>query len=258
MIIIKESYESEQKELYTQLSNIRDKLRQLESRYRDVKKELNNYFKSNNYSTDDSFLVKLKKKEDNSGVKELTLQIEQLKQQIQEIEDQIQLNTLNKEEEEFKLSGLTKSDYHRKLAVKEFGYTPYFYDAGYILPNGKLLNFSGEKGKHFNIRGQDHRAISAIMGSNVGYTESLVLFMNEGNIRIMPESPGVDISSVIKPTKEQLSTIKNFINEYRDKEQFFVDFSNIKGNVVSSLSYKDRIYPQKIIQDIENFYGETT
>ena len=34
----------------------------------------------------------------------------------------------------------------RTAAVDEFGYTPHLYDAGYILPSGKMLNLSGEKG----------------------------------------------------------------------------------------------------------------
>lgn len=79
-------------------------------------------------------------------------------------------------------SGLSEADYFRKRAVNEFGYTPYFYDAGYITPNGKMLNFSGEKGQHYGSRGEDHRAIDAIYENTKG-TDALVRFLNDGDIR---------------------------------------------------------------------------
>lgn len=60
--------------------------------------------------------------------------------------------SVRKEKEAIKKSGLSSEEYFRKQPVKEFGYTPYLYDAGYILPNGKMLNFSGEKGRHVGTR----------------------------------------------------------------------------------------------------------
>ena len=41
----------------------------------------------------------------------------------------------NAEKEAIAKSGLSEADYSRKLAVKEFGYTPHFYDAGHTVPN---------------------------------------------------------------------------------------------------------------------------
>ena len=105
------------------------------------------------------------------------------------------LNEVSKPEKRFSLtrasagelaaiekSGLSEADYFSKQAVKEFGYTPYFYDAGYIMPNGKMLNFSGEKGRHYGSRGEDHRAIGAIYENTKG-TDALVRFLNDGDIR---------------------------------------------------------------------------
>ena len=150
-------------------------------------------------------------------------------------------------------SGLSEADYFRKQAVKEFGYTPYFYDAGYIMPNGKMLNFSGEKGQHYGSRGEDHRAIGAIYENTEG-TDALVRFMNDGNIRIMAETPGLDISASTEPSKEQYTTIRRFANEYADGGYFAVDLSDENGKTVGTLEYEGNINPTRIVNDIKHFY----
>lgn len=150
-------------------------------------------------------------------------------------------------------SGLSEADYFRKQAVNEFGYTPYFYDAGYIVPNGKMLNFSGEKGQHYGSRGEDHRAIDAIYENTKG-TDALVRFMNDGNIRIMAETPGLDISASTEPSKEQYTTIRRFANEFSDGGYFAVDLSDENGKTVGTLEYEGNINPTRIVNDIKHFY----
>lgn len=85
-----------------------------------------------------------------SGYGELIAKRDQLEGDIAKYskayEDNRVNRALNEEAEAIKKSGLSEADYFRKEAEKVFGYTPYFYDAGYIVPNGKMLNFSGEKG----------------------------------------------------------------------------------------------------------------
>ena len=150
-------------------------------------------------------------------------------------------------------SGLSEADYFRKQAVKEFGYTPYFYDAGYIVTNGKMLNFSGEKGQHFGSRGQDHRAIETIF-ADTERSDALFRFVSQGNIRIVPESPGLDVSSTVEPTSEQYATIKRFVYQYADKGYFSIDISDNNGKVVGTLDYENRIYPAKVIDDLKHYY----
>ena len=154
---------------------------------------------------------------------------------------------------EIEKSGKTESEYRRDKAVKEFGYTPYFYDAGYIVPNGKMLNFSGEKNRHFGSRGQDHRAVSTVYANKTG-SEAMVAFMHGGNIRIMPESPGLDIASSVEPTAQQYATIRKFVREYGDDEYLNIDFTNEKGNVVGNLEYEGRIYPDRVVNDIKHYF----
>ena len=150
-------------------------------------------------------------------------------------------------------SGLSEADYFRKQAVNEFGYTPFFYDAGYIVPNGKMLNFSGEKGQHYGSRGEDHRAIGAIYENTKG-TDALVRFMNDGNIRIMAETPGLDISASTEPSKEQYTTIRRFANEFSDGGYFAVDLSDENGKTVGTLEYEGNINLTRIVNDIKHFY----
>lgn len=160
---------------------------------------------------------------------------------------------INEERTAIEKSGLSEADYFRKQAVKEFGYTPYFYDAGYIMPNGKMLNFSGEKGRHYGSRGQDHRAIGTIYADTNG-TDALVRFMNDGNIRIMAETPGLDISASTEPSKEQYTTIRRFANEFSDGGYFAVDLSDENGKNVGTLEYEGNINPTRIANDIKHFY----
>ncbi len=160
-----------------------------------------------------------------------------------------------KSEEEAKIneSGLSEAEYYRGQAVEEFGYTPYFYDAGYLLPDGKLLNFSGEKDQHFGMRGEDHRAIGIIY-ADVSGGKALVKFMSDGNIRVMAETPGIDIITTTEPTSKQYSVIKDFVREYKSEGFFCVDFTDENGRTVGNYSYEGSPNPDRVVNDIKYFY----
>lgn len=163
-------------------------------------------------------------------------------------------NEQETEREQMEKSGKSEGDFFLDKAVKEFGYTPYFYDAGYIVPNGKMLNFSGEKGRHFGSRGQDHRAIGTIFTGDISGSEAMLKFMGHGNIRIMAETPGIDISKDVEPTKEQYAQIRKFAAAYAKEEFFGVDFTDERGNTIGSLEYDGRVRPDRVINDIKHFY----
>lgn len=158
------------------------------------------------------------------------------------------------EQKELEASGLSEADFHCKKAVSEFGYTPYFYDAGYITPNGRMLNFSGEKGKHYGTRGEDHRAIGVIYTGDTSGSAAMFKFMGEGNIRIMAESPGIDISTNAAPTREQYSTIERFVNQSKSRESFNVDFTDENGNVVGNLEYEGKFSSVRVLNDIRRYF----
>lgn len=186
----------------------------------------------------------------NVNTRELQKQESELYRRWEELRDR---ELAEEEATEIEKSGKTEAEYRRDKAVKEFGYTPYFYDAGYIVPNGKLLNFSGEKNRHFGSRGQDHRAVSTVYANKTG-SEAMVAFMHGGNIRIMPESPGLDIASSVEPTAQQYTTIRKFVREYGEDEYLNIDFTNEMGNVVANLEYEGRIYPDRVVNDIKHYF----
>lgn len=181
-------------------------------------------------------------------------ELNQLRKDLQESAKQ---EALDEEQKAIEKSGLSEADYFRKQAVKEFGYTPYFYDAGYITPNGKMLNFSGEKGMHYGSRGQDHRAIG-IVYANVEGSKAMIKFMGEGNIRIMAESPGLDISSIVEPSKEQYATIRKFVREYANKEYFNIDLTDAEGHTIGNYEYEGKISVERVVNDIKYFFENGT
>jgi len=152
-------------------------------------------------------------------------------------------------------SGLSEADWRRKEAVKEYGYTTNYREAGYLLPNGKMLNFSGEKGKHPGHRGQDHRNIGTVYASwEMQGAKAMTAFMNDGNIRVMAETPGVDISTTTEPTTAQYNMIREMAYRFADDEYFTVDLSDANGNNVGNLEYEGKINPSRIVNDIRTYF----
>lgn len=161
-----------------------------------------------------------------------------------------------REERAIKKAGVSAEEYFRKKSIKVFKTTSNFNEAGYLLPDGKLLDFSGGERNH---RYRDHREIGEIYEATNG-TAALNRFLRDGNIRVMAESPGIDLASLVEPTSEQYSAIRRFINSHGLREgQFFVDFSDAEGRRSGNYSYAGRVSADRIINDIKYFYqtGET-
>ena len=159
-----------------------------------------------------------------------------------------------REDEAIRKSGMPEADFFRKRAVKEFGYTAMFVDAGYMLSDSKMLNFSGEKGKHFGTRGQDHRAIGVVFENTTG-SKAMLRFMNYGNIRVMAEAPGIDISNRNEPTAQQYTKIKAMVREYAGKRFFSVDISDENGMVVGSYTYDGNVNADRVVNDIKHYFA---
>ncbi len=247
-------------EMQIQLNNTRDSIKEIESSD-EFKLQMEKLSKGIGTDDVDKSIAEYKKWGEESGYTELVEKKKSLQDELDNLRKQYSENITNqaiqKEKEAIAKSGLSESDYFRKLAEKEFGYTPYFYDAGYIVPNGKMLNFSGEKGRHYGSRGQDHRAIGVVY-ANVEGSQARLKFMGEGNVRIMPESPGLDISSSVEPTTEQYSTIRKFVREYAKEEYFNIDLTDANGNVVGNYEYEGKVTPDRVINDIKYFFVNGT
>ncbi len=131
----------------------------------------------------------------------------------------------------------------KKNVKKEFETTDDFNKSGYMLEDGTLLDFSEGQG----MRVQDHRAINEI-APDIGIWE----FIDMGNIRMSPESKGVDIFK--KPTSEQYSKLREYIEEVDG--EFIIDLQKGKDSLDKfSEDYDQGTSSEKIITDIKNFYA---
>lgn len=141
-----------------------------------------------------------------------------------------------------------------KNALKTLGATRYIEAAGYLTVDGKFLDFSGKQdGGNPKHRGMDHRDIQDIYEENgrelESGTDAMIEFIKEGNIRLIPESGGIDL--IHKPNEKQKSGLRTFIGRFDGEIK--IDFSNEKGDVVESFEYPKRTSASKILADIDNY-----
>lgn len=147
---------------------------------------------------------------------------------------------------------------HRKDADEYFGHTYKWSETGYILTNGKKLDFSGRhEGGPGGYRTVDHRDIRDALGDDYGgsdYSGSMIQFMSEGNIRISPESGGINLS--VMPTKNQLDSLSDFISHERG--EVILDLDTPDGQTVSSTEYPRGTHANKVLADIKAYFEDGT
>lgn len=137
------------------------------------------------------------------------------------------------------------------LAVEEYGTTSYLGDAGYILPDGRLLNFSRSGDAN------DHRQIASVYKNNGikiwndDYRYNYVVdFMNRGAIRCDVNVGLLDMTR--EPSNEQYNVLKRFVRSAGDVD---IDFTNDVGDTEHSVSYSN-VSPQRVVADIQRYYRE--
>lgn len=146
-----------------------------------------------------------------------------------------------------------RAEYRRQLAKERFGVTEDFKKAGYILPDGKMLNFAQSE----RTRDTDHRAIREVFGPaevKTG-TEALNEFLLDGNVRVMAEGPGIDLSADTEPTAQQLEQIRKMVDELSgERGQFILDISTADGRVAASKAYSGSVDADKVVREIREYY----
>lgn len=143
-----------------------------------------------------------------------------------------------------------------KDAKDEFGTTRDFREAGYLLPDGSMLDFSEKKnGGEPGRRGADHRDIARVINdrSYGTMTEYLDDFINEGAIRLIPESGAFSVAQ--QPTKEQKNMLRNFIYRYNGEVEVEI-YKN--GHSVADPYYRERTSPTRILNDIDAYFKDGT
>lgn len=147
---------------------------------------------------------------------------------------------------------------HVKSAKEFFGKTYSWNETGYITTDGTKLDFSGRHdGGPGGYRAVDHRDIRDALGLDYGgndYSGAMVQFMGEGNIRISPESGGINLS--VMPTKAQFDSLADFISKNRG--EVILDLDNTNGDTVSSTEYPKGTHSSKVINDIKAYFENGT
>lgn len=100
-------------------------------------------------------------------------------------------------------------------AINEFGITDDISKGIYMLPDGRMIDgtYKGET----DFRSVEHNDISSAYESagveipGKGGIDSMYDFMKRGNIRMLPETKTIDISS--KPSSEQMNAIYKMFNQ---------------------------------------------
>ncbi len=151
------------------------------------------------------------------------------------------------------------------LAISEFGETQDWNEAGYLLSDGKMLDFSGKRdGGQGGMRAQDHREISDVFEpENRGHSSGMIEFMDLGNVRMMPESGGIGM--VHKPTEQQRGALAGFIR--KNDGEVIIDLEDGIGEYdAANEMYRQpkrrfsREYPQgtkhqRVFKDIGDFFS---
>ena len=143
--------------------------------------------------------------------------------------------------------------YRRQLAVEQFGTTSEFERAGYILPDGQMLDFS----RNDKTRDTDHREIMSVFGpAEVSEgTDALNKFLADGNVRVMAEAPGVDLAADKAPTAAQLEQIREMAGSLgSEQRKFTLDISTTDGRVAASKEYSGRIDADRVVREIRDYY----
>jgi hypothetical protein len=147
---------------------------------------------------------------------------------------------------------------HVKSAKEFFGKTYSWNETGYITTDGTKLDFSGRHdGGPGGYRAVDHRDIRDALGLDYGgddYSGAMVQFMGEGNIRISPESGGINLSVI--PTKAQFDSLADFISKNRG--EVILDLDDANGNTLSSTEYPKGTHSSKVVNDIKAYFENGT
>lgn len=144
-----------------------------------------------------------------------------------------------------------------KSALNYFGKTYSWNETGYLTPGGSKLDFSGKNdGAPGGYRTVDHRdiwdAFPEDMQNSLEGTDAMIEFMRQGNIRISPESNGINLS--VMPTKAQETALADYIS--RARGEVILDIDDTNGNTVASVEYPKGTHSSKVISDIKRYFSD--
>ena len=156
-----------------------------------------------------------------------------------------------------------------RSAAEHFGTTDDFRTAGYMLTDGTMLDFSGahwlegydddyiaDWRRKNDIRQVDHEDIFEAyeaLGDEFP-NDSALDFMRRGNIRMVPEGPGLEIATAKEPSAAQYRRIKEYVREMADGGGFTIDFTRDRRNRAGTLRYNGNVSADRVVNDIKHFF----
>lgn len=131
-----------------------------------------------------------------------------------------------------------------KKAAEEFGLTDSIEEAGYILDDGKMLDFSGKaEGGPAGVRYMDHRQIERI--HDAGYDQGEVMgtrslnmydYMNKtGALRVSDNGNSISINFTKPLTRKQMQMLKI----HGKGKEIVVDVSKPNGDVIKTRAFSN-------------------
>lgn len=153
-----------------------------------------------------------------------------------------------------------ESQYLFDRAKEFFGTTNDLNEAGYILPDGSMLDFSGRhqvEGDSSFLRGRrtvDHRDIFDLAYEKDGWTETgietdMADFINRGAIRIDSNAGAINLSII--PTEQQISKLSRLIE--KNGGDVYVDFGAPDTDHYAEYSSAKA---SRVINDIKRYFTE--
>lgn len=140
-----------------------------------------------------------------------------------------------------------KTQTNATKAAREFGLTTDPREAGYIIENGSMLDFSGKReGGTPGTRVFDHRDIGRATGK--GGTDGMVAFMMEGNLRVDGNSGFVDMYT--PPTTKQKLALRKFFTAIENPATIEIN----DGKFFKE--YDEFASPSRIIREIEGYWNQ--
>ena len=140
-----------------------------------------------------------------------------------------------------------------------FGTTTNFDFAGYLLTDGKMLDFSGRHWGNSYPTGRevDHRDVLEAFdyeGTHDGNNgvNAMVDMIGGGNIRLMPEVGGINLA--VAPNEAQRSTLLSYIRYFRG--EVIIDIDEVGGDTVHTFEYNKGTAPMTVIRDIMAYFEE--
>ena len=168
------------------------------------------------------------------------------------------LNEKEAEGEDIRFKAAPRTDEERarlfETVKQQYGVTDNFKVAGYMLPDGSLLDFGDENEP--NVRSLDHRNIGGVIMEEGREYDSrwqyVTDFLNEGTIRLMPESDAINLS--VAPSAEQRAKLLDYF--YKKNGYIILEIDDQNGRSAAYMEYDKGTSPYRIMRDIDGYFNE--